>query len=602
MKSPSSPQLLKCLVVLIAAGGLSACSENPPPLSSAISPSDGVDGGLHDAGGTVAHPDAGPLDEDGDGVPDARDNCAHAVNPTQADGDGDGIGDACDNCVALSNRDQTDRNGNKIGDACEDTARDSDHDGVDDRVDNCPQVPNPKQEDQDRDAFGDACDNCPTIANVNQRDTDMDGLGDTCAALLPDHDGDGVRDYKDNCPTVPNPDQADRDKDGLGDACDNCPDLANPGQVDGDKDGIGDACDPELADGASCAGGTTAANPLKPNLYFLLDRSLSMGPLPGGGPPPTRVDRLKAALNTLTGTAQTPGVLVQNFNVGAGAFPAANGSCTGDMLPEQLLNMAERPAADAAAAFLNAYTNLTVAGYTPTDVALARVLELGLYNFMDDAFPARSKAVVLITDGVPNDCTTGDANRLDQTVAQAGTLAAAGVPVFLLGFEGVNVADMQRIADAGDPAPGTNPWYSVSDSASIVQALNSIVTRTASCSLPLTDSGLGMRDPSVLTVKLVQPGAAKETAVQAGDTDGYTLENGDTVTLHGAACSDLQSALSSDAAAHVEVKVGCVCVPSMELCGDNLDNDCDGKVDEDCTPSNMCGVDAPPQDCDIISM
>src|SRR4029434_1988638 len=34
-------------------------------------------------------------DSDGDGIPDAQDNCPTLANPSQADCDDDGIGDAC---------------------------------------------------------------------------------------------------------------------------------------------------------------------------------------------------------------------------------------------------------------------------------------------------------------------------------------------------------------------------------------------------------------------------------------------------------------------------------------------------------------------------
>ncbi len=44
----------------------------------------------------------GPVDADGDGVPDVSDNCPRVSNPPQVDCDGDGRGDACDAASVIS--------------------------------------------------------------------------------------------------------------------------------------------------------------------------------------------------------------------------------------------------------------------------------------------------------------------------------------------------------------------------------------------------------------------------------------------------------------------------------------------------------------------
>jgi hypothetical protein len=72
------------------------------------------------------------VDDDGDGVPSASDNCPDDANPDQADTDQDGAGDVCD--------------------------PDDDQDNAPDTADNCPSVSNPDQADTDQDGIGDACD------------------------------------------------------------------------------------------------------------------------------------------------------------------------------------------------------------------------------------------------------------------------------------------------------------------------------------------------------------------------------------------------------------------------------------------------------------
>jgi hypothetical protein len=99
-------------------------------------------------GGFGTPPSCGPVDTDGDGVVDSKDNCVKDKNANQLDTDNDGKGDACDG--------------------------DDDDDGV-----------------------ADASDNCPLVANATQEDLDEDGVGDACDD---DIDGDGIPNDQDACP------------------------------------------------------------------------------------------------------------------------------------------------------------------------------------------------------------------------------------------------------------------------------------------------------------------------------------------------------------------------------------------------------------------
>ena len=65
-------------------------------------------------------------------------------------------------------------------DAAIDGPVDSDGDGIPDAIDNCPTIPNANQRDFDGDGHGDVCDKCPRIASATDPDTDGDGVGDAC--------------------------------------------------------------------------------------------------------------------------------------------------------------------------------------------------------------------------------------------------------------------------------------------------------------------------------------------------------------------------------------------------------------------------------------
>ena len=212
-----------------------------------------------DQGKTLSYTD----DTDGDGIPDALDNCPFVANADQKDTDGDGIGDACDNCARIANPDQKDTNGNGIGDVCD---PDLDGDGVPDKKDvsgngsRFVSIP-PSQ----------GGDNCPGIPNTTQKVT-CAALSAGCAKLSknasgeligdacnPDIDGDGIANNLDDCPYYADPAQQgpgalpagtvckiDTDGDGIDDSYDNCPTIANPDQKDTNGNGIGDVCDPDM--------------------------------------------------------------------------------------------------------------------------------------------------------------------------------------------------------------------------------------------------------------------------------------------------------------------------------------------------------------------
>jgi outer membrane protein OmpA-like peptidoglycan-associated protein len=141
-------------------------------------------------GGRMA---AGLADRDGDGIPDAIDQCPD--EPEDKDGfqdedgcpdpdnDGDGIPDVVDKCP----NEPEDKDGFQDADGCPDP--DNDGDGIPDALDKCPNEP------EDKDGFQDE-DGCPDD----------------------DNDGDGIPDAVDKCPNDPETVNGFEDEDG-------CPDV-----------------------------------------------------------------------------------------------------------------------------------------------------------------------------------------------------------------------------------------------------------------------------------------------------------------------------------------------------------------------------------------
>lgn len=259
-------------------------------------------------GGNAKH------DEDGDGVPDEKDQCQHTPDVATVDTlgcpmdtDKDGVIDGLDMCEKTPYGAEVDTAGCPM---------DTDKDGILDGLDKCPNTAEGApidslgcEPDSDADGVPNTSDKCPnTLAGVKvdtlgcPKDSDKDGVYDgldrceNTPANLPvdstgcpiDTDKDGIADAFDKCPNTPAnlpvdtlgcP--ADADKDGVPDALDKCQDtkigmtVDNTGcPLDFDKDGVPDGLDqcPNTQQGVPVDSTGCSADADKDGVYDAADK------------------------------------------------------------------------------------------------------------------------------------------------------------------------------------------------------------------------------------------------------------------------------------------------------------------------------------------
>ncbi|MDP9149847.1 MAG: VWA domain-containing protein [Myxococcota bacterium] len=309
-----------------------------------------------------------------------------------------------------------------------------------------------------------------------------------------------------------------------------------------------------------------------PNLYFVLDRSGSMNDRLMGANGPSKWDTVRTVLANLVAS------LGARANLGVAVFPNPNdnGCAPGVEIfaPKQVTGAALAQRQSQLVAALN---RISANGGTPTAATLRNLLP-SLRSLSTRTY------VVLATDGGPNcdataicaadqctyniesvvgcpfggpfDCCTspsygGSLACLDAaaTKSAVGALAAAGVPVYVIGIPGSAPYSrlLEEMATAGGTARPTSPHYFAVDSAdqaALQAAMSAIAAKvTATCTLHLDNVPPASTLINVFFDTHVLP--------QAG-LDGWRLTGSD-VTILGASC---QKILNGDVP-DVRVVAGC---------------------------------------------
>ena len=199
------------------------------------------------------------------------------------------------------------------------------------------------------------------------------------------------------------------------------------------------------------------------------------------------------------------------------------------------------------------------------------------------AVPDGKVAIILVTDGEPNGCD----EVIDNIAAIAGASAAADVPVYVVGIEGSNEAQINQIAAAGDTQAG----YFVGSQnaeAELLAALDDIRGQIVSCSFnwPTTQANEPL-SPDLVRVEYEadRPGHSGSAGLRDPTPATPVAGTWTRASTHrwspcaGSTCTDLQDELTLA----IEVDVGCECI-----------------TDEDCPGENICTEDGcvpPCEDC-----
>lgn len=324
-------------------------------------------------------------------------------------------------------------------------------------------------------------------------------------------------------------------------------------------DGVNDVGNVSANDACATSNAGTALEPI--SLVFMIDRSGSMGNTNQGQNRAVRWDPVEQGLDSFFGDPNSA-----NLEASLAFFPILNNKgnsvCTTASYAAPVVAMTSLPNA---APFTSAFGATGPNGGTPTEPALQGALDYAA------TVKAQGKkvAVVLATDGEPNDCSSNASGVAD--IAKDGV--TAGVKTYVIGV-GPSTGNLDEIAQGGGTSKAimipTNNAAQVS--ADLLKAIGNIASSLLGCEYSLPPPPAGQQlDVNKVNVNYTAPGAATKTLAYSADCSNAGGWHYDSTTSPSKIilCANACSSAQNTPGAKLDVIFGCkiAAEPGEELPG-----------------------------------
>ena len=319
----------------------------------------------------------------------------------------------------------------------------------------------------------------------------------------------------------------------------------NGGSLGGDSSGSGGDVGITGSGGTSCGQTNIDIMPLPPDILIVQDRSLSMTddtndqPCAGGSASgdgncgaASKWSQTTTALDTVLGQTDS------SVNWGLYWLGDEAAACGVSANPAVMIEPSGHN--DISGAF--AANTFTGQPGTPTAAVMKSAVA-----YMKTLTDPNPKYLLLATDGEPN-CPNGAAtlNTNDDTGAETAVANAfaAGFPTFVVGIAtttdagATNALNAMAVAGGEPQANAATQYYAVTDSASLVTALDSILGIVASCKVSLAGAPSNLDN---VAVSAQDPTGARVEIMQ-DPTNGWSFDaTKANIVLNGTACDELQN-------------------------------------------------------------